>query len=302
MKKKDLVDKWLNDELTPEEFEVLRTFPEFSSYQKIDQFVKELDTPEDQTEAGLIELKSKIELEKSRRSNFSTRRFLKIAAVVTLLLASYYFLTSRDITTVNTDIAQTETINLPDASEVLLNGDSQLKFRKDGWEKNRFLELEGEAFFKVAKGMEFTVETSNGSVQVLGTEFNVVSRGNTFEVRCFEGKVLVKYNNSKAVLSQGDGVDLAGDKLQPMTVYTSTPSWIRNESTFENTSIQAVVKVLETEYDMDITTENIDVTLRYTGSFPNDNLEAALKAVTLPLNLNYNIDSEGMVTLFSSTD
>lgn len=303
MKKKDLVDKWLNDELTPEEFEVLRTLPEFSSYQKIDAFVHQLDNPEPLTEEGLIELKSKLSASSSSQSRFfSAGKLLRIAAAVALVLASYYFLSSNGSVMERTDLAQTKEIQLPDESTVRLNEDSELVYKSDDWSANREIKLEGEAYFEVAKGQTFSVVTNSGTVKVLGTKFNVNNRNNALIVRCFEGRVQVDSGDNSLVIDAGEGVSIALNNLTKFEVLTSTPAWLRNESTFDNMLIEKVVNVIAETYNVEIGTENIDVTLRYTGSFPNDNLEAALKAITLPLNLEYSIDSSGTVQIFSTLE
>ena len=76
------------------------------------------------------------------------------------------------------------------------------------------------------------------------------------------------------------------------------PGWIYNESIFDDTGILNVISVLESQYDLNVTTKNIDVNLRFTGGFPNDDLEAALQAITIPLNLNFSIENKDAVTIF----
>ena len=76
-----------------------------------------------------------------------------------------------------------------------------LKYASNKWDKKRRVRLEGEAFFKVAKGSTFTVDTKTGSVKVLGTQFNVKNRIGFFEVVCYEGLVGVTvsdYNDETA--------------------------------------------------------------------------------------------------------
>ncbi|MCB4800365.1 FecR family protein, partial [Neotamlana laminarinivorans] len=97
--------------------------------------------------------------------------FMKVAAVLVVLLTSSYFLFFNNTKSFETQIAQTETFKLPDESEVILNAQSKLSFSKKEWETNRNLKLQGEAFFKVTKGEKFTVNTKAGSIQVLGTQF-----------------------------------------------------------------------------------------------------------------------------------
>ncbi len=301
MKKKDLLDNWLNGELTPEEFEVFRTIPEFSSYLKINTFVKGINLPVHDTKTALQELKEgRDNSEKIKNPKIiSLSAIAKIAALLTIMLASYYFISNLD-TTQRTEFAEIEHMSLPDNSKVTLNGASEVKFRKNSWDKNRTITLSGEAFFEVAKGSRFTVETRQGSVVVLGTKFNVISRDDLFTVACFEGLVRVTQNDVSIELHPGKTVTLEGDDLEITTVYTTRPAWIYNESSFDDIAITDVITVLEKQYRMTVTTENIDVNLRFTGSFPNDDLEAALQAVTLPLNLNYTLDNKDAVTIFDA--
>ena len=96
MEKKDLLDGWLNGELTPEEFEVFKTIPEYSSYLKIDAFVKDINLPVYDNDEALQEVKSRTSTMHSVKEPkvFSLSKFAKIAAVLTVLLASYYFISN----------------------------------------------------------------------------------------------------------------------------------------------------------------------------------------------------------------
>lgn len=65
-------------------------------------------------------------------------------------------------------------VELPDGSHVWLNAASKLSYptRFDG--HNRVVELEGEAYFEVAKqARPFLVKTNSQTIRVLGTQFNV---------------------------------------------------------------------------------------------------------------------------------
>ena len=114
---------------------------------------------------------------------------------------SYYFTSLDSITT--TDLAEHTEVYLPDSSQVILNAESKISFNKKTWDENRNVTLEGEAFFKVAKGKRFTVATESGIITVLGTQFNVENRKNFFEVTCYEGLVSVTYNNKETKLAAG---------------------------------------------------------------------------------------------------
>ena len=84
-----------------------------------------------------------------------------------------------------------EQVELPDGSIVSLNKNSKISY--DGSFEPRIVKLEGEAFFSVNEGeTPFIVETEDGEVEVVGTEFNVKSKGDKMEVEVEEGGVKMK--------------------------------------------------------------------------------------------------------------
>jgi ferric-dicitrate binding protein FerR (iron transport regulator) len=300
MKKKDLLDKWLNGEVTPAEFEVLTTMPEFSSYQRIDGFVKRMELPDIDIDSALHKVKAALPIKKKAPKVISLSTIIKIAAVLVVIAASYIFVSSLS-TSIHTDLAETHSLVLPDASKVTVNETSEITFNKRNWAENRIVSLNGEAYFDVAKGTSFDVVTAYGTISVLGTKFNVLATGDFFKISCFEGMVLVKNATSTVTLSKGKTATLEGNDLIVDEVFTSKPGWIFDESSFDDTSILHVLKELETQYKLTVTTENIDVNLRFTGSFAHNDLETALQSITIPLNLSYRIEDPNAVILYTET-
>jgi len=292
-----LLDKWLNGTHTAEDLTILETFPEFAAYQKIDSYAKQIEIPSFNTEAGLQDVKEKLATKTKKTSKVRTLPLLlKVAAVLAILAASYVFINSLP-TTVTTQVAETKSVALPDSSEVLLNGNSELSFNENNWGKSRELKLTGEAYFKVAKGEKFTVQTTLGTVEVLGTQFNVIENGENFSVRCFEGLVAVTHNNKTIELAKGKSATLKDGVLQIAEIFTNKPIWIANESSYDNIRITDVLHDFETTYNTTVITKNIDVTLRYTGSYTHKDLEAALQTITIPLGLTYTIESETSIII-----
>ncbi|NET31425.1 MAG: hypothetical protein F6K19_05415 [Cyanothece sp. SIO1E1] len=137
-----------------------------------------------------------------RRSRF----VLRIAAAVMLILVSLfvvqYFLSDNWV--VHQSVAgQLKEVTLPDGSLVTLNGNSSIRYLKN-WSKNptRTVQLEGEAYFKVRNfgdgTTKFEVVTSDLTVEVLGTSFNVISWEEETGVFLEEGDIKVKLDNSDA--------------------------------------------------------------------------------------------------------
>ncbi len=293
-----LLDKWLNGTHTAQDLAILETYPEFAAYQKIDAHTKKIETPSFNTEAGLQALKEKLaDKDKPTPKVISIAPgLLKVAAVMALLLASYVFINSLP-TTINTQFAETKTIALPDTSEVLINGNSEISYKENSWEDSRALNLDGEAYFKVAKGKKFTVNTQQGLVEVLGTQFNVLATNNTFTVSCYEGLVAVTHNGTITKLPKGSKITVTENNPVMSQIAINKPVWVGNESSYDNVAITAVLQDLESTYGIKVTTQNIDVTLRYTGSYTHKDLEAALQTITIPLGLTYTIESETSITI-----
>ncbi|MFT7071859.1 MAG: ferric-dicitrate binding protein FerR (iron transport regulator) [Patiriisocius sp.] len=300
MENKELVHKWLNGEASPAELEALKKDPVFAAYANIDARTKQMETPEHDIYKGLEDLKTKRISPKKKVKIFRLSTIIKIAAIFALLAMSYVFVANIP-TTVGTPMAETTTISLPDASRITLNENSNASYNKYGWPFNRTIQLEGEAFFEVAKGKTFRVATALGDVTVLGTKFNVSIRDNVLKVSCYEGLVAVTRNGTTFNISPGDSFtfsDLASTVNNKM--YISHPTWIFNESSFINTRLGNVLMAIENQYGVTINTQNIDVDLQYTGTFTHNNLENALRTVTVPLNLSYRKNSKNDVLIYDS--
>lgn len=286
MTKEELIKKWLDNNLTLEEQKAFEQLDESSDLIKLNNALHSFKAPEYSINSEYGHIKSELDSVKIKTNKWFYP-VLKIAAVIALLLSAYYYTTTLD-TEIQTKIAEQTNISLPDASEINLNVNSFLAFNEHKWEDDRVVNLEGEAFFKVAKGKKFEVVTKYGTVTVLGTQFNVIQRNDYFEVTCFEGLVAVTYSENRIELSPGnsfrwiDGKIIANEKE-----LATQPSWLRGESSYNNVSLKHILSELENYYEIKINAKNIDTSRLFTGSFTHKNLDLALKSVTIPLNLSY---------------
>jgi len=168
----DFLAKWANGELPDSEQEAFEKTEEFDFYKSILEGTDVLEVPPFDKKA----LFNKVQEEKVKKSKV-VRLFPKwafaAAAAVAILLATTFLLNQN--TTYKTGYGEQLAVQLPDGSEAILNAKSQLEFDPDNWTENRSLSLEGEAFFKVKKGKSFTVQTNNGAVTVLGTQFSFMA-------------------------------------------------------------------------------------------------------------------------------
>ncbi|MGV6828897.1 MAG: FecR family protein [Flavobacteriales bacterium] len=303
MENKKLLSKWLNNEINSEELKKLTASKEYASYIKIAKATAKLSPPVFNSTVNFDAINSKIKQQKSVkvRTFLPLKTVIQIAAIFAILFASYVFVSNLD-TTISTKIAEKETFLLPDESQVVLNANSSIRYQKNSWNNNRELNLDGEAYFKVKKGKKFSVKTSNGVVQVLGTHFNVFSRENFFYIKCFEGLVSVSFNDTliklpaKNTLQIEQGVVLAHSKIN-----SENPSWIDNESYFKNTTLALVLQEIERQYPVTINTKNINVSTRFSGTVTHTDLSLALQAVCEPLNLDFSINNNDEVTIYAKS-
>ena len=211
-----------------------------------------------------------------------------IAASIVLFFGLFSIFGNSD-TVIKTGFGENKIITLLDGSEVILNSKSIIAYNEKKWETERTLTLDGEAYFKVKKGSTFTVKTINGSITVLGTQFNVNSRNDFFDVVCYEGKVGVKTLESDHILIPTNSVrKINGYPSKSSITQVAKPTWIDGESTFKSVPIKYVITALENQYNIKIDAETIDDTTIFSGSFPNNNLNVALITVFEALHIKYN--------------
>lgn len=294
MKEEELIKKWLDHSMSPEEAEAFKKLEDYGKLTKLQTHLEQFGPEPYPLESELESILGKIEHKQAKASWF--KPLLRIAAILVIGLSIYYYTTGLD-TKVNTLAANKTMVRLPDHSTVDLNAGSSLVFNKKEWPDHREISLNGEAFFKVAKGSKFEVVTKTGVVTVLGTQFNVKQRDSYFEVICYEGLVGVSYQDHDTKLYPGDSFLLIdGNLIATEKVNEQGPSWLNNVSNFKRVPLQYVLDELERQYDVTIDASTVDATKLFTGSFTHNNLEIALKSITLPFQLKYNI-SNNTITL-----
>ena len=290
--------KWLNNELSEAELEEFKNSDAYATYQQIIDASNALESPSFNTEEALAAVKNVHLFNDTKVVQLNPfKKFLSVAAAVAILLTGTYFYVNSLDEQISTQYAEKKEIVLPDNSEVVLNADSRLIYSKKNWNANRNISLEGEAFFKVAKGKRFTVATEAGEVAVLGTQFNVEDRKGFFEVTCFEGLVSVSFNGKETKLPAGSSfVAIDGQIVTDEKQNSIIPSWINAESTFKSIPLKFVLNEFQRQHNIIVETKNIDTNLLYTGSFSNTDANLALQSISTPSRIKFTL--EGNKVLF----
>lgn len=271
--------KWLAGEMSEEELKAFKQTPEYRTYEKIAAYSSQLEAPD--FDADLL-YQNTVNHKKSSPKiiPFHQSKWIKIAAIFVVLLSlTLIFQTSVTSTEVAENGKKT-TFSLPDNSEIVLNSGSQIEYKKWNWNNNRKLDLNGEAYFKVAHGKKFEVETKLGTVAVLGTQFNVKARNDRFDVSCYEGRVKVIYRDKEVVITKGTSVSFKNNSFDQQNIIVSKPEWTNNEIVFNKEKLQTVVDELERQYGVEIVLNCKDNPQLFSGTLPSNDRKAALDIVT----------------------
>ncbi len=261
----------------------------------------------------------------------SINRKLMAAAACFLLIAGtaiYYFVRSSKSSTSYqysyvTQPAEKKSLVLSDGTKVILNADSKLSIAPDFGNRERRVQLDGEAFFDVAHhaSKPFIVHTTRMDVKVLGTAFNVKAykSDELFETALIRGsielslkreqKTIILHPNEKYVLHEvqpqvtpaaetrtGRKIHTEGllplkiDKIDTSIVEVS---WIENKIAFVDEPFVQVIKKLERWYGVSIIVDDGGLLENlYTGSFRNESIEDVLSALQFSKPFTYKKEND----------
>ncbi len=292
--------KWLNNELSEEELAAFKTTAEYASYKKILEVSGALEAPDFDVEEALADFRKK-QLPKEVRviRMKPIHKIMRVAAAIAVIFVISYLYMDSLKERVSTPYAERGQVILPDNSVVTMNAGSEVSYSKKSWDTKREVTLEGEAFFKVAKGRKFTVSTELGEVTVLGTQFNVENREVFFEVTCFEGLVSVLFQGTETHLPAGSSFMAIEGKVINTTIPAGgEPSWMNSESSFKSIPLSYVLDEFERQFDIKVETQNVDLGQLFTGTFSNTNINLALQSISMPSRIDFDL-KEGKVVFYA---
>ena len=224
-----------------------------------------------------------------RRRNWP--RWVAAGAAAALLLLAALLVTRRPndaggvlrASEFSTERAEMVTASLDDGSVVRLAPESRLRVepvthRREVW-------LDGEAFFAVAKDSSrpFAVRTRAGSVEVLGTRFDLRVEGDELRLIVTEGKVALTSGRHRRFVVAGQlaHVRNGGEPVVENTVKVdSLLSWTDGFIVFQNTPLRQVAQELERRYDVRVLLPDSALASRtVTAWFTNQDFRQVLFAI-----------------------
>ncbi|MCR9264217.1 MAG: FecR domain-containing protein [Flavobacteriaceae bacterium] len=287
---KRLMQKYLDGTITEKEESVLEEFDKNLLHRNMDGVFK------DPSDKRRIEqrLSKAINKPKNRGTNFG---WIRVAASVAILLGfGYLAFTKFDQEPVQeavlevvrtTDWGQKLELTLSDGTLVRLNSGSSLKF-PDRFEGNtREVELEGEAFFDVARNPDkpFVIKSDEVRTTVLGTSFNVntYSHNQHIAVTVATGKVEVASRDDKIFLGPNEqGVFNRNTKAisKEQTDISAYLNWKEGILSFEDAALTEVTASLERWYGVTLMFENDSLgDCHLTATYTNETLGEVLESI-----------------------
>ncbi len=257
------------------------------------------------------QLHKRITADRNRRLFFSYLR--NVAAVLLPLFLAYQYAlypilkenrsTKETITVTSAPGMVTQTV-LPDGSEVWLNALSSLTYPQRFTEKDRTVQLSGEAYFKVVsdKKHRFNVETPrNMVVSAYGTEFNVnaYESETNYEVTLANGHIEVSSGigpkatevlvvDEKAVLH----VETGNIHVVTADTYVET-AWKDGKMVFRREKLDKIAEKLSRRFGVDIRLEGNRLKgYEYTATFTDETLEDILDLLKRSAPITYTISKQ----------
>lgn len=153
---------------------------------------------------------------------------------------------------------ETYQIRLPDGSNVWLNSASSISYSSDLINNGkRSVQLEGEAYFKIAKDEShpFIVQSNGQQIQVLGTEFNVNAYADEpkLSTTLLEGSINVIAGGRKVKIIPGQQAQLSAGELSVQNVEVDNViDWKNGDFALNHVEFKTAMRKIARWYDMEI--------------------------------------------------
>lgn len=257
----------------------------------------------DKTEA-LKKLNQRIDANTPLQISFYKKNWFRYAAAaIILLMIAWPFIMpgTPQWQTITTKTGEKQEITLADGTIIWLNSSSTLRYPKIFKGDYRKVELNGQAFFKVAKNNHrpFTISTPNSFTTVLGTQFDLKDYANTQKVTLSvtEGKVLfTPHRNSKnkiiCIANTGAEINKANKTITPNNSLNSA-AWKLGRLSFDNLPFNMIKKDIEQYYHVKLIVTNdkiLDQSL--TISFENQDINTVINILNNLLETTLTIEKK----------
>lgn len=262
-------------------------------------------------EMGLVSLKRQIrQKEKDLRIRHYFQLAQRVAAIlfIPFLLLSIFLLTKQEenaerYVEVTTNPGMVSKFELPDGSQVWMNGGSYLKYPIKFASAKREIILKGQGYFQVTHNPDkpFIVKAGNRySVKVLGTEFNLTAYKNEdkiettlvkgsveLNIQCSADKTIrrVLVPDEKAIFDKNNNT---------LSIHAVNPqydtAWKEGKIIFKRHPMEEVLQILSRHYNVHFRIKNPEVKQSViTANFSNEPLRQVLEYLELASGIKFKV-------------
>lgn len=295
-----LIEKYFSGKTTSEENALLRSymedgdaarsFDEFAFAKWQDAYTEMPEELKDRIRHNLLTgIKTQKRLTFKKILKFSAAAACVAVALVTGFLAGKGTETEANVFECIAANGQKSTISLPDGTKVMLNSGSSLRYASDFNVKNRDIELNGEAYFEVARNEEIPliVSAKQMRVEALGTKFNVRAYSSEPEIvtTLVDGSVKATAGGREMIMKPAEEISY-NVKSGEMKKYDAPNKnhlipWRDNELFFNGNNLKEIGAILERMYNVNVIFEDETITkYTYTGLVRNSSLSNVLDLIT----------------------
>ena len=247
------------------------------------------------------------------------------ASIIVALLVYYPFVyNSHKMPKANPNFVSTKkgsktNLELPDGTQVWLNGDSKITYDKSFGGSSRDVYLSGEAYFDVVHNdkLPFIVHTAEIDIKVLGTAFNVkaYATDKKTEATLIRGsievnfkkdgsrKILLKPNEKLTVErdlanSGQPEIQIAAIHKQENDSVATEAQWNKNKLAFDNEKLEDIARQLSRWYGIEVEVSGDALKeKRFTGNFEQESVQEVMDALKVTGEFNYNIEKNKITIL-----
>jgi hypothetical protein len=205
--------------------------------------------------------------------------------------------------TMSTPKGRTFTLQLPDGTKVWLNAASSIRYPTIFTGKDRSVEINGEAYFEVAKdpSKPFRVDVNKrADIEVLGTSFNVHAYDNesSLKTTLIEGSVRVENDASSVILKPGQQARVDDQiTIEQNASISKVMAWKNGQFNFEGMTLKEVMRQLERWYDIEVVYEKNVKDIEFFGKLDrNLTLEGLMKSLKYA-DINFRIEGRKLIIM-----
>jgi len=195
-------------------------------------------------------------------------------------------------------------VQLPDQTMVTLKTGATISYPVVYRGNRRSVNLEGDAFFEVARDRErpFTVHTSSLDITVLGTSFVVTEQGNLATVSVVTGRVRVAAEEEQ-LGELNPGLQMRYNKqsgkasLQAVNVQ-QVMAWTQHSLSFTEAPLEQALKVIAQKRNVALVLPAGPSGKQFSGDFTNnDSLDDMMTALALATGIHWEHTATGVITV-----